>query len=211
MLPFKIFQTAPPISPFFPLNERFFFKQEAEAPTPPPQARFGRPAAPTDLPHPRPQLIFPVDVEAKRAVEVRWPSGFIAEEEAVEADSSVLRAEELGALRIRRPSRPGICSQDREQGSKSYYDTTAGRMAARTSTSSPATVSNDSSSTRYTPSFRLPAPPRSSPLCSRRVRVPDLCALRRSFRDPRRRVPRSPGHWCRPCSTRLCLLSAAHW
>jgi len=47
--PFKIFQTAPPISPFFLLNERFFFKQEAQAPTPPPQARFGRP-----------QLIFPI-------------------------------------------------------------------------------------------------------------------------------------------------------
>jgi len=136
---------------------------------------------------------------------------FEAEVEAVEADSSVLRAEERGALRICCPSRPGICSQDREQGSEPYWDMTAGRTAARTSTSSPATVSNDSSSTRYTPPFRLPAPPRSSPLCSRRVRVRDLCALRQSFCDPRRRVPRSPGHWCRPYSTRLCILPAAHW
>ena len=133
------------------------------------------------------------------------------EAEAVEADSSVLRAEERGALRIRRPSRPGICSQDQEQRSKPYCDTTAGRAAARTSTSSPATVSNDSSSSRYAPSLRPPAPPCSSPLCSRRVRVRDLCALRQSFCDPRRRVPRSPGHWCRPCSTRLCILPAAHW
>jgi len=122
----------------------------------------------------------------------------------VEADSSVLRAEERGALRIRRPSRPGICSQDREQGSKPYCDTTAGRAAARTSTSSPATVSNDSSSSRYAPPIRPPAPPRSSPLCSRWVRVRDLCALRRSFHDPRRRVPRSPGHWWVP-TVKACI------
>jgi hypothetical protein len=43
---------------------------------------------------------------------------FEAEAEEVKADSSVLRADERGALRIRCPSRPGICSQDRDQGSK---------------------------------------------------------------------------------------------
>jgi hypothetical protein len=117
-----------------------------------------------------------------------------AEAEAVDADSSVLWVEERRALRIRRPSRPSICSQDREQGSEPYYDTTAGRAAVRTLTSSPATVSNDSGSSWYTPPLRLPAPTRFLSLCSRRVHVRDLCALRRSFSDPRRRVPWSPGH-----------------
>ena len=108
------------------------------------------------------------------------------EAEAVEADSSVLRAEERGALRIRRPSRPGICSQDREQGSKSYYDTTAGRAAARTSTSSSAMVSNDSSSSRYGHRFvglPLPALHPSAPAgcacetcvrCAGRSMIPDV-------------------------------------
>ena len=126
------------------------------------------------------------------------------EADAVEADSSVLWAEERGALRIRRLSRPGICSQDREQGSEPYCDTIACHAAVRTSTSSPTTVSNDSSSSRYALPLRPPSPPRSSPLCSRRVRVRDLCALRRSFHDPRRRVLRLPGHWWVP-TVKACI------
>jgi hypothetical protein len=62
--------------PFLSAPRAFFFESDTEAPTPPPPARFAQP-----------QQIFLVNMEAERAVEVRWLSRFHRTEDLGESRS----------------------------------------------------------------------------------------------------------------------------